>query len=248
MTHLTTLISQQSQFQNAHVFDNSWCKNSKFAGNPIEFHSWIKSVIKRGIELSLESNRWYILALQSSQEEVSNFIIRYFQNKNAPIVWNLFLKDLKNRFGIYREIEHANVQLSGCKQKSNETASMFCERIIELAKVTDADQFDTLQTQTRLQTIFLKGLIDQSILNLIQIQSPKTLDETLNAVRLLEHIPENLDTCNENEIKTIHKVSKQMSMHGNTKLLTHENLKSVRQPMMVQHGRSQGTRLLSWEK
>ena len=127
------------------------------------------------------------MALQSSEAGVSNFVVRYVE-ENDPIVWADLLKELEKRFSILNDKEVANTKLSECKQKPNESAALFCERINALANITDRGQLNTDSTQTRLKSIFMKGLFDQSLVNLIKTKSPKNLQDALDAVRQFEKV------------------------------------------------------------
>lgn len=187
---LQNVVSSQAiAMVNSNVHNSSWCSNSKFGGKATQYKAWIKSINKRALELKINDDFKYVLALQSSEAGVSNFVVRYVE-EHDPIVWDDLLKELEKRFSILNDKEVANSKLSECKQKHNESAALFCERINALANITDKGQINTENTQTRLKAIFMKGLNDQSLVNLIKTKSPKTLQEALDAVRQFEIISE----------------------------------------------------------
>ena len=93
-----------------------------------------------GLNPSIKDDFKYVLSLQSSEAGISNFVVRYVEE---PIVWAELLKELEKRFAVLNDKELANTKLSECKQKQNESASLFCERINALANTTDRGQLNT---------------------------------------------------------------------------------------------------------
>ena len=135
----------------------------KFSGDPKKFSSWVKSIEKYLMVVGGDKESMKTFALQSSEGSVSDFLLRYYQEK-TDCNWADIFGELKSRFGEVVDSQHALQMMRSTRQKTGESIAVYAERLLRTADDVwpDSDLKDPLIEQ-QMVGVFTDGLIDNGV-------------------------------------------------------------------------------------
>ena len=158
-----------------------------FGGEVKKYKEWIKSIERNASAVSetgISRNR---LAAQSSKGVVGEFIHRFLRD-HPNVDWDSLKEELAIRFGDIADEAHAKTLLRRVSQRENESATVYAERILELAE--DAYPSTDLNSPVvagQMIEIFIDGLRDQrsaqKVLRGVKNKHVKTLTDAVTIAR-----------------------------------------------------------------
>ena len=163
---LTAVLSSQAVAGVVPVFD----------GKPSEFRGWIKAIEKYVTLAGLGEQDTRSIAYQRSVGVVSDFIGRYVQGQE-DVTWAGLKGQLKARFGEITDSHQAFALLQKCKQKKDETAALFAERLYGLAEEAFPEEMEIEAVQRQLVGFFVDGLSDTRVQMKVLRGLPTTFEE-----------------------------------------------------------------------
>jgi hypothetical protein len=126
-------IIQQLLNVNALLSHQNAAAITKFSGDPKKFKGWIKEINKFALLSGADEPRKKLVALQSSEGPVSDFLQRFLQGRD-DLMWADLLFELRARFGGITDAAQAMIHLRRLKQGAGEPVQVFGEKILELAE------------------------------------------------------------------------------------------------------------------
>jgi len=103
-----------------------------FKGDPKQFKEWVKSIEKYVLMVGTPQDKVNMVAFQSSEGPVSDFIQRYLA-ANPNHNWDQLKAELKARFSEVTDNQHALTLLKHVKQGKDENVQIYAERLLTLA-------------------------------------------------------------------------------------------------------------------
>ena len=150
---LSTVVGAQEISQIVHPFEGV-SKISK---------DWVNSIEKYASLTGLTDDRVKIVAYQSSQGAVSDFIQRYLYD-NVGIDWGQLKTELTSRFAEISDPHNAFVLLRKNKQKPEENVQLYAENLLSLAEEAFTGQnAGVAAIERQLVGFFVDGLVHDNL-------------------------------------------------------------------------------------
>lgn len=150
-----------------------------FEGDAKKFKDWVKSIEKYALLTDLDDDNVKRVAYQSSRGPVSDFIRRY-QATNPGSTWNVFKRELANRFSEVVDEQHAFMLLRKVHQKQGESVQVYAEKLITLSEEAFPNQQGP-EIQRQLIDIFVDGLSEDHLKMKILRENPNNLNAAITA-------------------------------------------------------------------
>lgn len=153
----------------------------KFEGVPAEFKGWIKNIEKYNYILKGNKTTPILLAYQSSDGIVSDFILRH--TRAAPkSTWEELKAELQAHFGAVIDAQHALHLLRRTRQKHGESVQVFAEKLISLSEdAFPGVEFGAAPIQSQLIDIFVDGLEDAAIARKVIRDNPQDFNTAVKS-------------------------------------------------------------------
>lgn len=153
-----------------------------YDGSPDKFQEWVKSIQKYALLTNINERDKILVALQTSQSGVADYITRWLSNNGENQTWEDLKTQLTYRFSSVSDASHAFEILSKIKQKLNENIPIFGERILSLAQEAFSGHDLNLPIiQMQLVNFFINGLRHDGTKLRILREDPKTLANAVNS-------------------------------------------------------------------
>ena len=106
-----------------------------YTGEPKKYSEWTKQIEKFAILANLEPGSMKLIAYQTAQGAVSDYIKRRITSAtNRDETWGEFKANLATKFAEITDPQYAFTRLKSERQKVGETVIIFAERLINLAQ------------------------------------------------------------------------------------------------------------------
>ena len=148
----------------------------KYKGDPKKFREWIKSVEKYRKILNGDENSTKIIAYQSCDGPVSDFVQR-FLTVHDDCTWVKLKAELTARFADITDPQHAMHLLRRLRQQKDESVQLFAERLLALAEdAWPEHDLTNAEIANQLINIYTDGWIDSRIARKLMRDTPTTLE------------------------------------------------------------------------
>jgi hypothetical protein len=165
-------IIQQLLNVNALLSHQNASAITKFSGDPKKFKAWVKEINKFALLSGADEQRKKLLALQSSEGTVSDFLQRYLEGRD-DLTWDDVHTELRARFGGITDAAQAMIHLRRLKQKSGEPVQVFGEKILELAiDAFPGENLDNPIISRQLIEILIDGLVNPALARKVIRENP----------------------------------------------------------------------------
>ncbi|MEW8547733.1 MAG: hypothetical protein AB2693_29850 [Candidatus Thiodiazotropha sp.] len=105
----------------------------RFDGTPTKFKAWIKALSKYGMLTACDDEKLKLLALQTSEGPLSDYIHRWLSaNQDRP--WADLRTELQSRFAEVIDKSYALGLLRRIRQEKDENVQIYAERLLNLAE------------------------------------------------------------------------------------------------------------------
>ncbi|MCF1458970.1 MAG: retrotransposon gag domain-containing protein [Shewanella sp.] len=131
-----------------------------YDGTPSKFKDWVKALGKYGMLTGCDDEKLKLLALQTSQGALSDFIHRWISTHQQKS-WKDLKTELQTRFSEVVDRSYALSLLRQVKQKRDESVQIYAERLISLAEDAYQEAANTTelgQIERQLVGYFTDGL------------------------------------------------------------------------------------------
>ena len=153
----------------------------KFKGDPKEYKDWVKAIEKYVLMSQIHRDRTKIVAFQSSEGPVSDFIQRYLTD-NPAHNWDQLKAELRARFSEVTDPQHALYLLKHVKQNKDENVQVFAERLLTLATDAYEGQDGGLgAADMQLVGFFVDGLAHDFLKMKVMRENPATFQGAVSA-------------------------------------------------------------------
>ena len=166
-----------------------------FTGKPSHFKQWTKEIEKHALMFNSTPDEKRYLAFLSSEGAVSDCIMRFLQDETPP-TWEVLIEQLRQRFGERLDRAQAASKLRKLEQKKGETAQVYAEKLLELAR--DAYPGQDLNNpiiQSHLVDIFTDGLVSEKVARQLIKTPPALLTDAAKSAAGEENTQRNLRLC-----------------------------------------------------
>ena len=131
-----------------------------YDGTPSKFKDWVKALGKYGVLTGCDDEKLKLLALQTSQGALSDFIHRWISTHQQKS-WKDLKTELQTWFSEVEDRSYALSLLRQVKQKRDESVQIYAERLISLAEDAYQEAANTTelgQIERQLVCYFTDGL------------------------------------------------------------------------------------------
>ena len=166
---------------------------SNFDGSPKLYNQWVKNIEKFAVLGNLSDNDKKLVAYQTSQGPVSDFVARWL-NDNPAGTWAELKVQLSYRFADIVDTQHAFDLLNKIRQKPTENVQIFGERLLTMAAEAFSGQ-DINQPiiQSQLVNFFINGLSQDYLKMKILRENNQTLAQAVSTAMAEQNFRKKFD-------------------------------------------------------
>lgn len=153
-----------------------------FKGDFKKFKSWIREIEKAARICNLNVNQKKLLAYQTAEGRVGDYVERYLET-NPNATWENLKDELRDRFGEFVDPHLALSKLREIRIERGESVQVYAERLLGHARDAFRDQPGGLNgMQIQLVAFFIDGLPDKIRLKVMR-DNPATLNDAIVSAR-----------------------------------------------------------------